>query len=512
MPPTGQQPHRLRHPLEPLTEDEVRDAAAAVRAHPEYADGSVFIYITLREPAKAAVAEYELAGRVPDRQGKVVLYDRSQRLVSEVVVSLADGKVRSWLPVPGARPKASRRDFLAAVEAVKADPRWQEAMRSRGVTDYTHVEVQPWPPGYHEERDAAHEARVAKALTWVGFSPTDNTFARPAENLVVTVDLDTSTVLAVDDDVVPLPPLAGNYAPELASDAGNYPVVAALRADVKPIDITQPDGPSFTLDGHEIRWQKWHLIIGYSPREGLVLHRVRYADGGRERSILHRASLSEMWVPYGDPAPVHRVKDVFDAGEAGIGWLANALELGCDCLGEISYLHAVVNDDEGEPVRLPNAICIHEEDTGIGWKHTQHLSGSVEVRRGRRLVISMFTTVGNYDYGFFWYLHTDGTIAYEVKLTGIISTGAFAEGSERPTARWSLLACTGRTTSTSSTSASTWPWTATPTRCSRSMPLLRHPGRATRRVTPGSPASGRWRPRPRRSGWPMRRPGGTGWW
>ena len=117
MQPTGQQPHRLRHPLEPLTEDEVRDAAAAVRAHPEYADGSVFIYITLREPAKAAVAEYELAGRVPDRQGKVVLYDRSQRLVSEVVVSLADGKVRSWLPVPGARPKASRRDFLAAVEA-----------------------------------------------------------------------------------------------------------------------------------------------------------------------------------------------------------------------------------------------------------------------------------------------------------------------------------------------------------------------------------------------------------
>ena len=131
-------------------------------------------------------------------------------------------------------------------------------------------------------------------------------------------------------------------------------------------------------------------------------------------------------MPYGDPAPVHRVKAVFDAGEAGIGSLANALMLGCDCLGEISYLDAVVNDDEGEPVRLPNAICIHEEDTGVGWKHTQYLSGSVEVRRGRRLVISTFSTVGNYDYGFFWYLHTDGTIAYEVKLTGIISTGAFA--------------------------------------------------------------------------------------
>ena len=103
MQPTGQQPHRLRHPLEPLTEDEVRDAAAAVRAHPEYADGSVFIYITLREPAKAAVAEYELAGRVPDRQGKVVLYDRSRGIVEvvEAVVSPADGAVRSWRLVPG---------------------------------------------------------------------------------------------------------------------------------------------------------------------------------------------------------------------------------------------------------------------------------------------------------------------------------------------------------------------------------------------------------------------------
>ena len=395
---TGQDQQRLPHPLEPLTEDEVRGTAVIVRAHPGFADGSVFVSTTLREPAKAELADYETSGRVPARESKVVLYDRSVRLVTEAVVSLTDGKVRSWQPVPGVRPKVTRRDFQAAVQAVKADTRWQRAMRSRGVRDFTHVEVQPWPPGFTDERDAAHGARVAKALTWVGYSATDNTFARPAENLVVTVDLDTSTVLAVDDhEVVPLPPRAGNYAPELASDAANFPIVTGPRPDVRPIEITQPEGPSFQLDGHELRWQNWHLIIGYSPREGPVLHRVRYADGGRERSVLNRASLSEMWVPYGDPAPVHRVKAVFDAGEAGIGALANALRLGCDCLGEISYLDAVVNDDEGEPAMLPNAICIHEEDTGVGWKHTQSLSGAVEVRRGRRLVISTFTTVGNYD-------------------------------------------------------------------------------------------------------------------
>ncbi len=382
---------RRPHPLEPLSEEEIRATAATVRAHSEFAQGSLFVSTSLREPSKPALSEHELTGRPPARESNVVLYD-------------------------------------------KADSRWQEALRRRGVTDFTYVEVQPWPPGYADESDAAHGARVAKALSWVGRSETDNTFARPVEHVIATVDLDTAAVLSVEDHTghaeVPLPPRAGNYAPELASDAANFPVQTDIRSDVRPIEISQPDGPSFVLDGHEIRWQKWHLVIGYTPREGLVLHRVRYLDGGRERSILDRASLSEMWVPYGDPAPVHRVKAVFDEGEAGLGALANPLQLGCDCLGEIRYLDAIVNDDDGEPVRRASAICIHEEDTGIGWKHTQYLSGSVEVRRGRRLVISSVATVGNYDYGFFWYLHTDGTIAYEVKLTGIISTGALADGAE----------------------------------------------------------------------------------
>src|SRR5262249_12933368 len=51
-----------------------------------------------------------------------------------------------------------------------------------------------------------------------------------------------------------------------------------------------------------------------------------------------------------------------------------------------------------------------------------------EVRRSRRLVISMIATVGNYEYGYFWYLYQDGTIEYEVKLTGVISNGALPEG------------------------------------------------------------------------------------
>ena len=148
-----------------------------------------------------------------------------------------------------------------------------------------------------------------------------------------------------------------------------------------------------------------------------------------------RSSAAPRWrrwfIPYGDPAPTHRFKNVFDMGEYGVGRLANSLTLGCDCLGDITYMDGVVNDQDGNGVTIANAICLHEEDAGIGWKHTDFRTEEVEVRRLRRFVVSMIATVGNYEYGFFWYLYTDGTIEFEVKLSGVISTGALPEG-ERP--------------------------------------------------------------------------------
>jgi primary-amine oxidase len=79
---------------------------------------------------------------------------------------------------------------------------------------------------------------------------------------------------------------------------------------------------------------------------------------------------------------------------------------------------------------VKNAICMHEEDYGILWKHNDPRSGRNEVRRSRRLVVSSIATVGNYDYGFFWYFYLDGTIQFEVKLTGVLSTMGVAPGDQ----------------------------------------------------------------------------------
>src|SRR6185295_8128599 len=159
-----------------------------------------------------------------------------------------------------------------------------------------------------------------------------------------------------------------------------------------------------------------------------VLHDVSYFDGGRQRPILYRASVCEMVVPYGDPAEKNFRKNAFDIGEYGIGMFANPLELGCDCLGTIRYFDARMNDSKGQPVTIKNAVCLHEEDHGILWKHTDWRTNQTETRRSRRLSVSFIATVGNYDYGFFWYLYQDGSIQLEAKLTGIMNTTTLAPG------------------------------------------------------------------------------------
>lgn len=103
------------------------------------------------------------------------------------------------------------------------------------------------------------------------------------------------------------------------------------RMDLKPLTVHQPLGASFDVDGHLVTWQKWRFRVGFNWREGMVLHDVTY-DG---RELFHRLSLSEMFVPYGDPRTPYSRKSVFDVGDIGAGVAANNLALGCDCLGLI---------------------------------------------------------------------------------------------------------------------------------------------------------------------------------
>jgi primary-amine oxidase len=421
------------HPLRPLTAEEIELASALVRSAPQFEPPTRFVYLSLVEPPKAEVLA--TAGAPwPARLVKAVLRSPSRRATYEVVISLDDREIVSWVHVTGAQPSLTPDELLAAEAAVRADPRWQAAMRRRGVTDVSLAMIDPWPLGHWGVDDDPHRGRFVRPLTWVRSHPGDNGYARPVEGLITRVDLDALEVVEVTDlDDVPVPPRPANYSAAALRDPANVPYFPdGPRSDLRPLDISQPAGPSFELDGHHLHWQKWELQIGFTVREGLVLHQIAYRDGDRLRPVIYRASLSEMFVPYSDPAVTHARKMVLDEGELGIGLLTNSLELGCDCLGEIVYLDGIVNNEDGSPRRLPNAICLHEEDAGILWKHTDFRTGYAEVRRSRRMVISSIVTVGNYEYAFYWYLYQDGSLQFEVKLTGVISNGACRPG-ETPT-------------------------------------------------------------------------------
>jgi primary-amine oxidase len=212
------------------------------------------------------------------------------------------------------------------------------------------------------------------------------------------------------------------------------PPVQPAAVPLKPISITQPDGPSWLLDGNAVSWHNWRFRIGFTPREGLTLHNLALydADQCRIRPVAHRLSFAEMVVPYGDPAAPHYRKNAFDAGEDGMGKNAHSLKLGCDCVGHIQYFDAHFTSFRGKVCSIANAVCMHEEDFGMGWKHVDWHNGVSSQRRSRRLAVSFVCTVANYEYGFFYYLYLDGRVEFEVKLTGVLSTMATVIGTKTP--------------------------------------------------------------------------------
>jgi primary-amine oxidase len=407
---------RIGHPLDPLTPDEIRAAVAIARRELRLADTARFAAVRLREPPKALVWSYQPGDRL-ERRAWICVLDTAAGTLHDGVICLDHGTVEHWVERPGLQGPLLLEEYERAAEVIRRDPLWQQAIRRRGVGDFDRVRIDAWMIGnfgFPEEQGR----RLCASLAYLVERPGDLPYARPIEGVVAYVDLTTMTVTRVlDPDPLPIPAEPGRFDPES---------IGPLRAGLKPLEIRQPEGPSFTVDGHEVRWQNWRFRWSFNAREGLVLHRIGWQDGDVLRPVIYRASLSEMVVPYGDPAPAHFWQGAFDLGDFGIGRGVNSLELGCDCLGVVQYFDVVSHDDRGEPYVIKQGICLHEEDFSILWKHWDFVDDRTEVRRQRRLVISMIGTNLNYDYGYYWYFYLDGSIEFEVKLTGVLQTKAVA--------------------------------------------------------------------------------------
>jgi len=409
--------------LDPLTTAEFRKTASILRRDRGIDARWRFASIELKEPSKDTVGRFS-AGDQISREALAVCWNREDGQAYKSVVSLTEDHVVTWEHHPDEQPNITADEFLECQVALRGDEQVAEALDSRGITDLDKVLFDVWAYGGSLIADRYRGMRVGWTDIWYRDHEDSNPYANPVNGLKLVVDLNRMELLEVEDTFeVDKPEVMGEYLPKY--------VPMPMRGQPEPLEITQPEGTSFVLDGNEIRWQKWSMRVGFNYREGLVLHTVGYEDGGRVRPVAHRMSFAEMIVPYRDPSPEHYRRTAFDVGEWGLGYMTTSLELGCDCLGEIRYLDAVLSDAGGEPYTIKNAICIHEEDDAVLWKHVDDIAGA-EVRRSRRLVVSFHATVANYEYLVYWRFYQDGNIECEVRATGIMVTTSFAEGEQPP--------------------------------------------------------------------------------
>ncbi|KAK6341352.1 hypothetical protein TWF696_008430 [Orbilia brochopaga] len=434
----GATPSEYTHPLDPLSATEISVASTLIKAR-HVGKRFQFRYVTLVEPPKTVMTAYlddELAGRTPagrpDRVAEALysIFDHEtgwSYKVYEAIVNLTNNQVVEETPLPEGVAEALSFKSMADAQAILVESKeFKDAVAKLGLPENVVVEIDPWMYGVDQPKFGPNRLSfLCYARHPSNNHPDGNLYAVPLP-IIPIMDLQTMKVLSID------PAASGgtedgfayNTHPEKAIDhciANEYvPELQAngLRKDLKPLQVVQPEGASFKITGRLVEWQKWRFRVGWNYREGMVINDVTYNG----RRVFHRLSLSDMTVPYGDPrTPYHR-KQAFDLGDIGAGISANNLALGCDCLGLIHYFPGALASYTGEGEVKGNAVCLHEQDMGIGWKHTNYRTNRAVLTRNRMLVVQQILTVANYEYIFAWQFDQAGAIHFETRATGILST------------------------------------------------------------------------------------------
>jgi primary-amine oxidase len=401
------------HPLDPLSPAEFQSTAAILRRDQGVTDSWRFASIELKEPPKIEVKAWKPGDAVP-RRSLSVLWDKQTNQTYEAVVDLVGDRVDSWTHQPGVCPNFTINEYHEVDHALHEHPEVLARLAARGITDPSLVLFDVWTYGKAMMPEQWRDRRLGWCDLWMRETPEGNPYAHPVSGLKIIVDMNTLEMLEIEDHHdYGLPKVDAEYDPRVRG--------TRQRTDLKPLEISQPEGISFTVDGNELRWQNWSMRLGFNFREGPVIYQVAFDDQGTTRDIAYRMSFAEMVVPYRDPGFDHYRRTAFDIGEWGLGYMTTSLELGCDCLGEIRYVDAVLPDSRGEPIMIERAVCLHEEDNAVLWKHIDAETGA-EVRRMRRMVVSAHATVANYEYLIYWRFYQDGNIECEIRATGLMVT------------------------------------------------------------------------------------------
>jgi primary-amine oxidase len=398
-----------RHPLDALTAGEYWTVFETMKASGKLDAGSRYAGVNIHEPPKDEVLRWKPGE--PFRREALAIVKQGRRTF-EAVVDVANRKLISWKEIKGVEPVLIA-DESELDDRVKADPQVQAALRKRGIADLETVGCDGSSPGYFGT--AEEQGRRLQRVICSQGRGASNHGAHPIEGLIVVWDSEEAKVIRViDTGVVPVPPGNGDY----TGDA------IPPREVPGPITVQQPVH-GFRVEGHQVTWQNWSFHFRIDPRLGVIVTNAGYNDAGKLRSILYEGSLSEIFVPYQDPAEGWYHWTFLDLGEGNIwGSVASRLEPGADCPGNAVFFDSVVATSRGMPQHWPRTACLFEREAGdFAWRHAAG-GQQVESRRRRDLVLRMITTFGNYDYALDWTFTQDGAIKVGVGATGSIEVKA----------------------------------------------------------------------------------------
>ena len=409
----------ILHPLDPLTKEELESAVAILRSAGKFGKNVSLVSTVATEPVKSEILNWK-EGSPIERRAIAVLYDIVLNQTHEVIVDLKGKKIFSDTLRPGEQPMQLEEDTPLGIDILLKTPAWMKGLERRGVKDMSNVHMEMFVVGNPIDTVNPKKERLIRAYPFyrvVG----NNSFGEPIEGLSALVNLTAGTAEVNDSrDIVPLAGLSSNYL--------DPKQVGPLRKPVNPLVVSQPDGPSFQIKGHEVLWQKWRFRFEIDDREGLVLHQIGYEDENKIRPILYRAGVSEVSVPYGAPGPGWVWRSPIDEGEYGLGRLTTTLRPGHEVPSNATTLEVPYANSVGVVKNKEGAVAIWEQDGGILWEHHDDDANRTSTRRGRQLVIGHMFTLGNYDYFSQWMFNQDGSIDVKVTLNGdVLAQGVVAK-------------------------------------------------------------------------------------
>ena len=400
------------HPMDALTPSEIEAAVSILQDAGRVTANARFPTLTLLENDKADVWAWQEGEAFTRRAFAIVMEDGS---VFEADINLTDASVEDWREVQGVQPRVLLEE-TDVTGLLWADPRWQDAMAARGFAQDSALFCTPLTPGPVLPAEYAGR-RILYSSCFDARDEDVMTFGLPIEGLMGIIDVGSGEVL----DVIDLGVVPGTTdRPSLAyEDSSGY------RQAMKPVTIETPEGSNIEIDGSLISWDNWRFHLRTDQRVGPVVSLVTYDDQGQERPVAYQLSVSEMFVPYMDPAATWSWKAYMDVGEYGFGLLSSRLQRGADCPASAIYLDQVVADDAGNPLVLEDSTCVFERPLGSPlWRHVgDNATASVPAVE---LVVRMAPVVGNYDYMVDYVFSKAGDIEVRAGAAGIDAVKAVA--------------------------------------------------------------------------------------